>query len=98
MSDGKACPPFWEGFHVSDLQVGPDLVQITLQANTAQPLLCSGCQRPGLPVHEYCRRRIRDLPMLGQAVLLQVTLRRLAYPDCGTRLCSTCPGWIAMRG
>ncbi len=86
MSDDKASLPFWEGFHVSDLQVGPDLVQITLQANMAQPLLCGGCQRPGLPVHEYCRRRIRDLPMLGKAVLLHVTLRRVACPDCGTRM------------
>ncbi|MDQ3205945.1 MAG: ISL3 family transposase [Pseudomonadota bacterium] len=71
---------------MSDLQVGPDLVQITLQASPVQPLLCSGCQRPGLPVHEYCRRRIRDLPMVGKAVLLHATLRRVACPDCGTRM------------
>lgn len=86
MSDDRASLPFWEGFDVSDLKVGPDLVQITLQSNTAQPPRCSGCQRPGLPVHEYCRRRIRDLPMLGKAVLLHVTLRRVACPDCGTRM------------
>lgn len=86
MPDGKACLPFWEGFHVSDLWVGPDLVQITLAANPARPLLCGGCQRPGLPVHEYCRRRLRDLPMLGKAVLLHVTLRRVACPECGTRV------------
>lgn len=86
MLDVKACLPFWEGFHVSDLQVGPDLVQITLAANPAQPLLCSDCQRAGLPVHEYCRRRVRDLPMLGKAVLLHITLRRVACPDCGSRM------------
>lgn len=86
MSDGKACLPFWEGFHVSDLQVGTDLVEITLQSDGAQLLRCSGCQRPGLSVHEYCRRRIRDLPMLGKAVRLYVTLRRVACPDCGTRM------------
>ena len=86
MSDSKACLPFWEGFHVADLQVGADLVQITLDAQPAQPLLCSGCQRSGLSVHEYCRRRIRDLPMLGKAVLLHVTLRRVTCPDCGTRM------------
>ena len=86
MLDVKACLPFWEGFHVSDLQVGPDLVQITLVANSARPLLCGGCQRPGLPVHEYCRRRIRDLPMLGKAVLLHVALRRVACPTCGARM------------
>lgn len=86
MPDLRACLPFWEGFHVCDLQVGPDLVQITLQADPAQPLLCSGCQRRGFPVHEHCRRRLRDLPMLGKAVLLHVTLRRVACPDCGTRV------------
>ncbi|MEJ7746125.1 MAG: ISL3 family transposase [Luteimonas sp.] len=86
MPDVKACLPFWEGFHVSDLQVGPDLVQITLAANPAQPLRCGGCQRPGLPVHEHCPRRLRDLPMFGKAVLLHVTLRRVACPDCGSRM------------
>ena len=86
MSDGKACLPFWEGFHVTDLQVGPDLVQITLEATLVQPLLCGGCQRAGLSVHEYCCRRIRDLPMLGKAVVLHVTLRRVTCPDCGTRM------------
>lgn len=69
-----------------DLDAGPDLVQITLCADASQPLLCSGCQRPGLSVHEYCRRRIRDLPMLGRVVLLHVTLRRVACPNCGTRM------------
>ena len=69
-----------------DLDAGPELVQITLAADLAQPLQCSGCLRTGLPVHEYCRRRIRDLPMLGRTVLLHVTLRRVACPDCGTRM------------
>jgi transposase len=86
MPDLKACLPFWEGFHVADLDVGPDLVQITLYADPAQRLRCGGCQRPDLPVHEHCRRRLRDLPMLGKAVLLHVTLRRVACPDCGTRM------------
>lgn len=86
MSDDKSCLSFWEGFHVAELDAGPDLVQITLSPNASQPLLCSGCQRPGLPVHEYCRRQIRDLPMLGRTVLLHVTLRRVACPDCGTRI------------
>ncbi len=85
MSDHKACLPFWEGFVVTDLQVDPDRVRITLEADPSQPLRCGGCQRFGLPVHEHCQRRLRDLPMLGKAVLLQVTLRRLACPACGTR-------------
>jgi transposase len=86
MSDGKGCLPFWEGFHVVDLRVGPELIEITLGADPAKPLRCSGCQRAGLPVHERCRRRIRDLPMLGRAVLLHVAQRRVACPDCGSRM------------
>jgi len=86
MSDGKACLPFWEGFHVVDLQVGTDTVHVTLEPDPASSVSCGGCQRGDLPVHEYCRRRIRDLPMLGKAVLLQVTLRRVACPDCGARM------------
>lgn len=86
MSDGKACLPFWEGFRVVDLQVCDDRVDVILEADPGQPLQCSGCRRSGLSVHEYCQRRIRDLPMLGRAVRLQVTLRRVACPDCGTRM------------
>lgn len=69
-----------------ELDASAERVQITLAADVRQPPRCSGCQRAGLPVHEYCRRRIRDLPMLGRTVLLQVTLRRVACPDCGTRM------------
>lgn len=85
MSDDRACLPFWEGFEVSDLHVGPDKVQITLVPTKDQPLRCSGCGSTGLPVHEYGQRRIRDLPMLGKQVLLHTTFRRVACPDCGTR-------------
>ena len=86
MSDGKAYLPFWEGFHVVDLQASPGVVVITLDADPEQALRCGGCQRTGLPVHEYCQRRIRDLPMLGRQVILQISLRRVACPDCGTRM------------
>ncbi len=87
MPDGKTCLPFWEGSVVTDLQVDPDQVRITLEADPGQPLRCGGCQRPGRPVLEHCHRRLRDLPMLGKAVVLQVTLRRQACPVCGTLQC-----------
>lgn len=85
MSDDRACLPFWEGFEVSDLQVGQDDIQITLVPARDPPLRCSGCGCTGLPVHEYSHRRIRDLPMLGKKVWLHATFRRVACPDCGTR-------------
>lgn len=86
MADGSACLPFWEGFHVVDLQVDPNTVHITLVADPAQPPQCGGCGRSDVAVHEYCRRRIRDLPMVGKAVHLRVTVRRLACTDCGQRM------------
>lgn len=78
MSGGNACFPFWEVFHVVDLEVGGHTVHITLP-NPTVGLRCSSY----LLVNEYCRRRIRDLPMLGKAVLLQVTLRRMSRPRLG---------------
>lgn len=86
MSEGKSCLPFWEGFHVADLRVEETTVHIELEPDPTATLRCSRCRRNDLPVHEYCRRRIRDLPMLGKAVLLEVTLRRVACPDCGFRM------------
>lgn len=86
MADGSCFLPFWEGFRVVDLRVDDDSVQITLEPDPRQPARCGACQQVGQAVHEYCRRRIRDLPMLGKAVVLQVTLRRVACAECGTRM------------
>ena len=85
MSDGKALLPFWEGFRVSDLQTSPEGIQISLEVDPGRMPYCSGCEQPCAQVHEYGRRRIRDLPMLGQPVHLSVTLRRVACPTCGHR-------------
>jgi transposase len=85
MSDGKALFPFWEGFRVSDLQTSPEGIQISLEADPGRMPYCSGCEQPCAQVHEYGRRRIRDLPMLGQPVHLSVTLRRVVCPTCGHR-------------
>ncbi|MDT4790374.1 ISL3 family transposase ISAeme19 [compost metagenome] len=46
---------------------------------------CGACQQPSLSVHEYCTRRIRDLPILGRPVLLRGQVRRLACGNCGHR-------------
>jgi|SRR5690554_3416852 len=86
MSDIRTCLPFWEGFRVADLRVDASAVHIALEPDPMADLRCSSCQRSDLPIHEYCRRKIRDLPMLGTPVLLEVTLRRVACPDCGSRM------------
>jgi len=66
MADGSSFLPFWEGFGVVDLQVDDDSVQITLESGS-QPARCGGCPQVVRTIHEYCQRRIRDLPMLGKA-------------------------------
>ena len=86
MSNTSSCLPFWEGFQVVDLQVDTDAVHITLIADPARLPQCSGCGRGEMAIHEYCRRRIRDLPMVGKAVHLEITVRRVACPDCGQRM------------
>lgn len=84
MSEGKVYLPFWEGFRVVDLHSSATTVHITLEPLCSARARCGHCDRVDVPVHEYCSRRIRDLPMLGKAVLLGVTLRRVACPDCGS--------------
>ncbi|MCD6671376.1 MAG: ISL3 family transposase [Burkholderiaceae bacterium] len=74
---------FWEGFRVTDLAVGEYGVQIWLEPDEASPASCGRCRRPVVGVHERIRRQVRDLPMLGHAVLLQVQLLRLACEECG---------------
>ncbi|WVM90904.1 transposase family protein [Halopseudomonas pachastrellae] len=47
---------------------------------------CSGCHQPNTTIHEYCQRSIRDLPILGRAVRLNVELRRVGCSTCGKRM------------
>ena len=42
--------------------------------------------KPCSTTHEYCERVIRDLPILGRAVRLNVLLRRVGCRDCGKRM------------
>lgn len=75
--------PFWEGFRVADAQVGEDHVRFELAPAQGIVPRCGRCHEPVSAVHERVRRRIRDLPMLGLPVLLEVELLRLACPRCG---------------
>ena len=75
--------PFWEGFCVADVHVGEDQVRFELRPLTDAGTMCGRCHAPVGAVHERVRRRIRDLPMLGRAVVLDVQLLRLACERCG---------------
>lgn len=88
MSNDMSRLPFWEGFVVSDLQRQAGAVTITLIPDpdpTCAPR-CSCCGTVCLRVHEWLWRSIRDLPMLGEAVSLQLQVRRVICPDCGPRM------------
>ncbi|MCW5629237.1 MAG: ISL3 family transposase [Rhodoferax sp.] len=84
MQEDKACLPFWKGFRVADLQVEPALVRVLLHPDDLASLCCGRCGRPATGLHEQIDRSIRDLPMLGRTVWLQVQLRRVCCGHCGT--------------
>lgn len=83
MSEHTDWLPFWQGFRVNQMQLLDDHVQVTLQPVDRSALICGVCGQPCAQVHEHVRRSIRDLPILGHHVILDVLLYRLACPDCG---------------
>ena len=74
--------PFWEDFSVVDLRVGEASVQIELAPSSDATLRCGRCLQPA-GVHEKLRRQVRDMPILGHEVSLDVELYRVACPSCG---------------
>ena len=77
---------FWPGYRITDLQIQDRQVLVRLEPDETTALVCSDCGRTCACVHDSQWRRVRDLPMLGRVVGLQVLTRRLACPDCGPRL------------
>jgi transposase len=86
MANLKLELPFWEGFLISNLERRPGASWITLVHDPAVTPRCSGCGGLCTQVHETVWRTLRDMPMLGDPVWLQVPLRRLRCDGCGTRV------------
>jgi transposase len=84
MQEDKACFPFWEGFRVADFQADQSVVRVQLHPQDLQGLNCGRCGQPAQGLHERVYRSIRDLPMVGRTVWLQVQLRRVCCGQCGT--------------
>ena len=82
MSDHTDWLPFWQHFCVLDLQRLEGQVRVSLVPDDS-PLICSSCGKPCRHIHERVKRRIRDLPMLGHPVMLDLMLYRLDCADCG---------------
>ena len=86
MHDINTFLPFWEGFSVSAIRPDGDDLLIDLIPQPTRFPTCSGCHQPSTAIHEYCQRSIRDLPILGHAVRLNVELRRVGCRACGKRM------------
>lgn len=86
MGEDKGCLPFWQGFRVVGLQVDEQVVRVQLHPSDLTDLRCGRCGQVTEGVHERVGRSIRDLPMLGRTVWLQVELRRVRCGQCGTRM------------
>jgi transposase len=78
--------PFWEGFSVTAIRSDGDDLLIDLIPQPNRLPTCSGCHQPSTTIHEYCQRSIRDLPILGRSVRLNVELRRVGCSTCGKRM------------
>ncbi|WP_286173322.1 transposase family protein [Duganella qianjiadongensis] len=85
MTNLKLSLPFWEGFLVSNLERRPGATWITLEPDAGVPPVCPMCSDT-CPIHETTWRTIRDMPMLGDPVWLQVPLRRVRCDNCGARV------------
>lgn len=92
MRDINTFLPFWEGFSVTTIRPDGDDLQIDLTPQPNRFPICSGCQKPCSYVHEYCPRVIRDLPVLGHPVQLNVEFRRVDCRACGK--CMEALSWL----
>lgn len=86
MHDINTFLPFWDGFSVTAIKPDGDDLLIDLIPQPTRFPTCSGCQQPSSAIHEYCQRSIRDLPILGRTVRLNVELRRVGCGTCGKRM------------
>lgn len=86
MHDINTFLPFWEGFSIIAIKPDGDALQIDLIPQPGCFPTCGGCNKPSTTIHEYCQRVIRDLPILGRPVRLNVELRRVGCAACGKRM------------
>jgi len=80
----------WEGYRVTqdaiELRDGQSWCVIDLSAVRGHPRCCSGCGRLVRAIHDFERRRVRDLPLFEHRVELIVPRVRVACPACGPKL------------
>jgi transposase len=73
------------GIEVTALERDPGAQTLLLHCRLAPgPVACPQCGQPTTRVHQWHRRRIRDLPWAGHRTWLLLTRRRLHCRVCGT--------------
>ena len=82
MHQDTCWPTLWPGFYVADSYIQADTAQLRLLPDRAQ-LRCGSCLTRVNSVHEYTERKVRDLPLVGRILTLQVQLLRVNCPHCG---------------
>lgn len=83
MTEHTGLLPFWQNFRVFKLQKLETTVLVSLAPDDRASLTCGNCGQPCRKIHEHVRRRVRDLPILGYPVILDLVLYRLDCPGCG---------------
>lgn len=72
----------WPGFHVTHSHIRSDSALLCLKPDMKQ-LRCGKCLSRVDAVHERVQRTVRELPLVGRTLTLQVQLFRLDCPHCG---------------
>lgn len=80
---GYRCPADLAGLSSSELKAQGSEVETRLEPDLIVPLHCVHCLAQCSRMHEQLTRRVRDLPMVGHPVRLEVVLSRLTCLSCG---------------
>ena len=83
MSDHIASLPFWEGFSVTSFIQSGQSVSIRLEPCHSAARVCGHCSSVAPKVHDVCWRTVRDLPVVGHALTLEVAVYRVKCDGCG---------------
>jgi transposase len=83
MPDHIASLPFWEGFSITSFTQSGQSVSIRLEPCPATARVCRHCAGLTQKVHDVSWRTVRDLPVVGHALTLEVAVYRVKCDGCG---------------
>ena len=83
MSDHSVTLPFWEGFSVTSFIQSSEAVSVRLEPCSTAPRECRHCRKVAKKVHDVSWRTVRDLPIVGHTLMLEVGVCRVKCDGCG---------------